>query len=90
MTVIPVASVIGGGGGGQNDGTPEPTPAGAGGAQAAQANAGLGFGLAARPVGAFVIRDGKVGWRPAVDVTSLLIAATISGAVVARWMLRNR
>ena len=52
ITVVPAAAVRGGGGGGGDT----------------VGNGGGGFGVAARPVGAYVIRDGEVVWRPAVDV----------------------
>jgi uncharacterized spore protein YtfJ len=55
VTLIPAAMVAGGGGGGGDE----------------AGNGGGGFGLRARPVGAWVIRDGDVSWRPAVDVTLL-------------------
>ena len=58
VTVLPVASVIGGGGAGGDDN-----------------GSGTGYGLVARPVGAYVIRDGEVEWRPAVDRTVLLVVA---------------
>jgi uncharacterized spore protein YtfJ len=61
VTVIPAARVMGGAGGGNNDG-----PSGAGQGE------GAGFGLMARPVGAFVIKDGDVQWKPAVDLLPLL------------------
>jgi uncharacterized spore protein YtfJ len=52
VTVIPVASVRGGGGGGGDSDN----------------NGGGGFGLQARPVGAYVISNGDVRWRPAAPV----------------------
>jgi uncharacterized spore protein YtfJ len=87
VTVIPVAAVFGGGGAGGGE-RRAGSPGGAG--EAPQAGGGLGFGLMARPVGAFVIRDGKVRWRSAVDFTSLALGAMLTGLVVARWILRNR
>ena len=54
-TVIAAAKVRGGGGGG------------GGHDKDAQEGEGGGFGLAARPAGAYVIRDGRVSWQPAVD-----------------------
>jgi uncharacterized spore protein YtfJ len=57
-TIIPVAAVRGGGGGGGDE----------------RANGGGGFGLSARPVGAFVIRDGEVEWKPALDYERVVIA----------------
>ncbi|MGY1691490.1 hypothetical protein [Geodermatophilus sp. SYSU D01105] len=40
----------------------------------------------ARPLGAFVIRDGRVRWRPAVDLTRVLTTAevVVGGVLVAR------
>jgi len=66
QTVIAAAAVAGGGGGG--DGTDQTGKHGSGG----------GFGLNAKPVGAFVITEQRVYWRPAVDVNRLL---TVAGAV---------
>jgi uncharacterized spore protein YtfJ len=80
-TVIPAASVAGGGGGG-------------GGIDAeGQTGAGTGFGLRARPVGAFVIRDGEVRWEPVEDPVgkALIVAATITAAlIIVRSMVRKR
>ena len=55
LTVIPAARVSGGGGGGS--GKDEKGGDGSGG----------GFGVSGRPAGAYVIRNGDVTWRPAVD-----------------------
>lgn len=51
VTVVPVAKVSGGGGGGGDDTN----------------NGGAGFGLNARPAGVYVIKDGEVTWKPAID-----------------------
>ena len=51
VTVVPAAAVGGGGGGGGDS----------------EDNGGGGFGLGARPVGAYVIKDGRVTWKPAWD-----------------------
>lgn len=79
--VIPAASVAGGGGGG-------------GGVDAeGQTGAGTGFGLRARPVGAFVIRDGQVRWEPVDDPMGklLVVAATLTTAlIIVRSMVRTR
>jgi uncharacterized spore protein YtfJ len=69
VTVIAGASIWGGGGGG--GGTD----------QQGQQGEGGGFGLHARPVGAYVIKDGAVSWVPAIDVSrfvSVLGTVTIS------------
>lgn len=58
LTIIPAAEVAGGGGGGSG-------PEGSGG--------GVGYGVRARPVGAFVIKDGDLRWEPAIDATRLAL-----------------
>lgn len=63
LTLVPAAVVGGGGGGGT--GTDEKGQQGKGG----------GFGLAGRPAGAYVIKDGQVSWRPAVDVNRIVVMA---------------
>jgi uncharacterized spore protein YtfJ len=68
-TVIPAAAVRGGAGGGGGE-----SPDGSGG--------GSGFGLTARPVGAYVVRDGEVRWQPAVDVTRVILGAQIAGIIL--------
>ncbi len=73
-TLIAAAAVMGGGGGGT----------GADGGGAPQGEGG-GFGATARPVGAYVIRQGHVTWRPAVDVNRvLMLAALLAVVYVAR------
>ncbi len=76
ITVVPVAKVSGGGGGG---GSAE------GGQEAGSTGGGLG--VSAKPLGVFVIKDGKVGWRPAVDVNKVIIGVQIV-AVVALLTIR--
>jgi uncharacterized spore protein YtfJ len=65
VTVIPVATV--GGGAGSGSGTDPNGGSGEGG----------GFGGGGRPVGAYVIQDGQVSWRPAVDVNRVITLAGI-------------
>lgn len=72
LTVIPAAAVIGGGGGGSGT-----DPQG-------QQGEGGGFGVGARPVGAYVIKDGRVHWRPAIDVNRVI---TIAGLVAIAYLL---
>ncbi|MGW5718638.1 spore germination protein GerW family protein [Amycolatopsis sp. NPDC003865] len=76
VTVIVASSVGTGGGGG--DGRDENGRSGEGG----------GFGLSAKPVGAYVIKDGKLRWEPAVDVNRLL--ATLGAVVVATLFVATR
>lgn len=70
--VIPVAAVRGGGGGGGGTGV---GPGGEG----EGSGSGGGFGMTARPVGAYVVRDGDVRWVPVVDTVRVIRA----GALVA-------
>lgn len=63
VVVIAAASVVGGGGGGDGHDL------------SGQDAKGGGFGMIARPTGAYVIRDGHVSWRPAVDVNRLFVTA---------------
>jgi uncharacterized spore protein YtfJ len=65
VVVIPAARVSGGAGGGGGGGTE------------GNGGAGSGFGLTARPVGAFVVRGGEVSWRPAVDVTRIVLGGQV-------------
>jgi uncharacterized spore protein YtfJ len=68
VTLVPAALVMGGTGGGGD----------------AQGNGGGGLGLIARPVGAWEIRDGDVRWRPAVDISRLLLVLAVLGLFVLR------
>lgn len=67
ITIIPAAKVRGGGGGGTGRAEDERTRAWGG-----------GFGLSAKPVGAYVVRDGVVTWVPAVDVNRALLVAGLA------------
>ena len=78
--VVPVARVAGGGGGGGGESGSSTEGNGRGG--------GGGFGFEARPVGAYVIRDGDVAWRPAVDVTRLALGGQMV-AIVALFVLHG-
>ena len=66
VTVIPAARVQGGAGGGSGE---DPNSQGRG--------SGSGFGVTARPVGAFIIRDGELNWRPAVDVNRIVLGGQV-------------
>ena len=80
VTVIPAARVRGGAGGGEST-------------EDKGTGHGAGFGLDARPAGAFVIRDSKVSWEPAVDVNRLILLAPIvaaTAALLAQAVLRRR
>ena len=72
VTIIPAAIVAGGagGGGGHDD--------------HGQEGEGGGFGASARPAGAYVIKEGNVVWRPAVDVNRMF---AVFGAVAIAYLL---
>jgi uncharacterized spore protein YtfJ len=74
--VVPVAAVSGGGGGGGDS----------------EQNGGGGFGLRARPVGAYVLRDGEVSWKPAIDPLRLTVGwQVVAGiAALALWSFARR
>ena len=74
VTVIPAAVVVGGVG------------AGSGQRGGGDAGDGGGFGVLAMPVGAFVIKAGRLRWHPAVSANIVIVAAT----VVAVTYLRAR
>ena len=63
VTVLPVAVVGGGGGGGQK----------------AESDSGVGFGLGVKPAGVFVIRNGDVKWRPALNLNRVILGGQIVG-----------
>lgn len=67
LTVIPAAKLAGGGGGGAGH-----APGGEGEGE------GGGFGMGAKPVGAYVIEGGHVRWKPAVDLTQVLLLGFLS------------
>ena len=75
VTVIPAAVLRGGlgGGGGQDE--------------HGQHGGGGGFGLIARPAGAYVVSNGTVQWRPALDVNR---AIGVAGTVAVVWLLTGR
>lgn len=83
VTVVPVARISGGGGGGGAAPHGPAEPEGSGG--------GVGFTI--RPVGAYVIRDGTVHWRPALDINKIILGGqvvAITALLTARALLRRR
>jgi uncharacterized spore protein YtfJ len=78
VVVIPAAVVSGGGGGGGGE-SPDHGPGGGG-----------GFGLSARPVGAYVIEEGKVRWESAIDVNRIVLQAMLAVLGLALLLLRGR
>jgi len=67
LTVIPAATVRGGGGGG--GGMSE--------SEAGESGGGGGFGMIARPSGAWMVEDGEVTWKPAIDVNRVVLGGQI-------------
>jgi uncharacterized spore protein YtfJ len=77
VTIIPAARVGGGAGGGGGAG-----PSGEGSGE------GSGFGMTARPAGVYVVRNGDVRWRPAIDVNRIVLGMQIVGAIGLLVLLR--
>ncbi len=61
LTVIPAASLAGGGGGGGDE----------------EGGGGGGFGVKSRPTGAWVIENGEVRWKTALDLNRIVLGAEI-------------
>jgi uncharacterized spore protein YtfJ len=76
LTVIPAAVLSGGAG------------AGSGHDEKGQEGEGGGFGVSGRPAGAYVIKDGQVTWRPAVDPNRIVSALAM--VLVAYLLSRPR
>ena len=76
VTIIAAAWVQGGAGGGSGE---DPQSQGKG--------SGSGFAMTARPVGAFIIREGELSWRPAVDVNRIVLGGQVV-AIVALLTVR--
>lgn len=79
VTLIPAAKMAGGGGAGGGE-DPSGGASGSGG----------GFGIAARPVGAYVIRGDDVKWQPAVDLGRVLTQLTLAALGLALLLRRAR
>ena len=65
LTVIPAATVRGGGGGGMGE------------SEGGESGGGGGFGLMARPSGAWIVEDGDVTWKPAIDVNRVVLGGQV-------------
>jgi uncharacterized spore protein YtfJ len=73
VVIVPAAKVRGGAGGGvggENAGAGE------------NESSGAGFGMSTTPVGAFVIKNGTVTWRPAIDVNKVILGGQIVAIAV--------
>jgi uncharacterized spore protein YtfJ len=99
VTVIPVASIMGGAGAGggtgvgaRPEGASEEAGAGTGDAGAADSGYGMGYGLRATPAGVYVIKDGEVEWKPALDTSRVAMrraGVAIVGLLVLRSIIRT-
>lgn len=69
QTIVPVASVRAGGGGGGGGGSDERTTG---------SGEGGGFGAVSRAAGVYVITESNVKWKPAIDVTRLVVAGNFT------------
>jgi uncharacterized spore protein YtfJ len=76
VTVIPAARVHGAAGGGGGE-----APGGEGGT-------GTGFALSSKPFGVFVMKEGNVSWRPAIDVNRVILGAQLV-AITALLVIRS-
>src|SRR5262245_1992598 len=77
-TIITAAAVRGGGGLGQDN---------------SQHGGGGGLGVSARPVGAYVSRNGRVVWKPAFDLSRIVLRGQIvliTALVMAGIVLKSR
>jgi uncharacterized spore protein YtfJ len=88
VVLIPAARVGGGGGGGGGEGS-EPSESN-GRAAKSGSGFGIGFGLGASPVGAYVIEGGNVRWKPALDLTNIVLRAQAALILVLLVLLRRR
>lgn len=78
VLILPVARVRGGAGGGPSDD---------------KSGAGGGGGFSAEPTGVYVVMNGEVAWRPAVDVTRIVAGGQLVAIVLAlavRSIFRRR
>jgi uncharacterized spore protein YtfJ len=89
VTFIPAAVIIGGLGGGEGAGAPSEgaeaprsvTGAPSKGAEPPRSGTGAGAGLIGWPAGAYVIKDGDVSWRPALNVNLVILGGQLVGLV---------
>ena len=64
LTVIPAATVRGGAGGGVGE-------------HGEETGKGGGIGVQARPSGAWIIEEGTVTWKPAIDVNRIVLGGQL-------------
>jgi uncharacterized spore protein YtfJ len=71
VTIIPAFTVRAGGGFGRGPAAEGPDGEASGG----------GGGVIARPVGAYIVKDGKAEWEPAIDVNRVILGGQILAAL---------
>lgn len=76
LTVIPAAAIRGGAGGGTGHD------------EKGQEGEGGGFGMTGSPAGAYIVKDGKLTWVPAVDPNRIFVMVGL--AVVVYLLMRPR
>ena len=59
-----------------------------GGGGGTEGNGGVGFGVAARPAGAWIVKDGEARWRPALDLNRVILMGQLV-AIVALLTMRS-
>lgn len=75
-SILPAARVMGGAGGGEGED------------EGHREGKGGGFGIRARPSGVYVIRDGSVRWKPALDWNRIILGGQ-AVAIIALLTLRS-
>ncbi|BCY12932.1 spore germination protein GerW family protein [Actinoplanes sp. L3-i22] len=93
IVLLPVAKVSAGGGGGSGSGfTPTGDAAVTDQKPGQGEGSGAGYGLHAEPAGVFILRDGEVTWKPALDINKIILggqAVAVVALLVARSILRR-
>jgi uncharacterized spore protein YtfJ len=93
LTVLPVAAVATGGGGGGGSGSAGKGEHKMEAGRGDMGGEGGGFGVLAKPAGAFVIKNGDVSWRPAVNLNRVILGGQVVAVValvVLRGIMRSR
>jgi len=78
--VIPVAKVMGATGTGSGEGEGE-VPGGQDHGSGSGNGGGGGFGMRVKALGVYVVDEGGVSWRPALDLNRVILGGQLVGAV---------
>jgi uncharacterized spore protein YtfJ len=104
VVLLPVARVTSGGGAGAGSGVPltkeqrDNLKLTDDAAAPAQEGSGGGFGMNVKPAGVFILKNGEVTWRPALDLNAVIlggqavaiVALLVAGSVLRRHLKRRR